>query len=267
MDFGLKFKTALFGFSKKDVVRCIQELNEDHSEELEELRAEISEIQKKYESLQKVIEEKEQLISTYVQQRDEQQKKNQALESVVKRLIDERKDAEAEITRLRQASLSNSSRISELQFSNHDLQKKLDEAEDKLDKYNELCENISDVMLDAQRASAQLQQNAEHEAKQIVDEAHRSVEQIGDDARKYHHELDTISQSLNNAILQLQTQLENMENRFSASDEKEQEMKASEERLATANEKKAKSFSTARYTSHRPTTANDFLGKVKEWLK
>ena len=48
------------------------EYYENLEKEYEENLNSLSEIQKKYESLQKVIEEKEQLVSTYVRQRDEQ---------------------------------------------------------------------------------------------------------------------------------------------------------------------------------------------------
>lgn len=259
MDFGMKFKTSLFGFSKKDVISCIQELNESHQQELEEVRLEVAAAQKKYDELQEISAETSRMLSDSEQQCEQYQKKNQALESVVKRLVEERKDGETEITRLRQASLTNSSRISELQFSNHELQRKLDEAEDKLDKYNELCENISDVMLDAQKISTQLQQDAERQAKRIVDEAQRSVEQIGSDARRYHSELDQISQSLNDVIAQLQKRLEEMEKSFSESGSSVED----ERETAPVPEKKP----VRRVASGHSSAANDFLGKVKEWLK
>ena len=259
MDFGMKFKTSLFGFSKKDVISCIQELNESHQQELEEVRLEVAAAQKKYDELQEISAETSRMLSDSEQQCEQYQKKNQALESVVKRLVEERKDGETEITRLRQASLTNSSRISELQFSNHELQRKLDEAEDKLDKYNELCENISDVMLDAQKISTQLQQDAERQAKRIVDEAQRSVEQIGSDARRYHSELDQISQSLNDVIAQLQKRLEEMEKSFSESGSSVED----ERETVPVPEKKP----VKRVASGHSSAANDFLGKVKEWLK
>lgn len=258
MDFGMKFKTALFGFSKKDVISCIQELNESHLQDLEEVRLEVAEMQKKCDEFQEACEENGRRLSDSVQQCEQYQKKNQALESVVKRLIEERKEGEAEITRLRQTSLANSSRISELQFSNHEFQRKLDEAEDKLEKYSELCENISDVVLDAQKISAQLQQDAQQQAKQIVDEAQRSVGQIGSDARQYRNELDQISESLNDVILQLQKELEEIEKNFSGNSSLAEELK-----VVPVLEKKP----VKRAAPCRSSAANDFLGKVREWLK
>ena len=80
MEFGYKFKSALFGFSKHDVMRCIGELNTAHEEALSELREQCQATEQNSSDLSGRLQAAHEALLELKRQLREQEKKSAALE-------------------------------------------------------------------------------------------------------------------------------------------------------------------------------------------
>jgi len=266
MEFGYKFKSALFGFSKKDVMRCIRELNESHQEELVELEEEgRAAAAKQQEAEQKLSNTSEALVELK-RQLEENQTKNTALETVVRRLVENRNDNEAEISQLKQRITAQNNQNGELVLKNNELERKLREANEKVRRYDELTKDISDIMLEAQKMSTRLRDDAEKEAAGILADAHRSSAKVRADLDVFRTRVAEISRSLEQLTESLHAEVGKIETSLG-------EVNDSVEALGVPPaepslfEKAPQPVKRAPESTPSRRGSVDFFGKFREWLK
>ena len=275
MEFGYKFKSSLFGFSKKDVMRCIKELNETHQVTLAELEEEGRATQAQKREVDAKLTEAHSAVVELKRQLEEAEKKNAALETVVRRLVDNRNENEAEISQLKQRVTAQNNQNAELLLKNNELYRKLGEANSKVEKYGALTKDISDIMLEAQQMSLHLKEEAGEEASRIVEDAKQSVVLVRSDLDQFQRRVGQISRSLEQLTGSLHEEVVKIERSFDDVNitldslgvpentpvKAERESK-SEKPVAPLPQKTGDTGRAA----HRNGSV-DFFGKFREWLK
>lgn len=275
MEFGYKFKSSLFGFSKKDVMRCIKELNETHQVTLAELEEEGRAAQAQKREVDAKLTEAHSAVVELKRQLEEAEKKNAALETVVRRLVDNRNENEAEISQLKQRVTAQNNQNAELLLKNNELYRKLGEANSKVEKYDALTKDISDIMLEAQQMSLHLKEEAGEEASRIVEDAKQSVVLVRSDLDQFQRRVGQISRSLEQLTGSLHEEVVKIERSFDDVNitldslgvpentpvKAERESK-SEKPVAPLPQKTGDTGRAA----HRNGSV-DFFGKFREWLK
>ena len=127
--------------------------------------------------------------------------------------MDNRADNESEISQLKQRVAAINNKAGELQLKNNELARKLSEANEKVEKYDALTQDISDVMLEAQQMSARLREDAHEEAAQIVDGARQSAARARSDMDLFQRRIGQISHSLEQLVQKLQKEIGRIEER------------------------------------------------------
>lgn len=273
MEFGYKFKSALFGFSKRDVVKCIKELNETHQEAIEELEEQGRTAEAEKREKEEKLSEAHSVLLELKRQLEEADKKTEALESVVRRLVDNRNDNEMEISQLKQRVTAQNNQNAELVLKNNELNRRLGEAESKVEKYDALTKDISDIMLEAQQMSLHLKEEAEEEAGRIVEDAKQSAVQVRADLDQFQRRIGQISRSLEQLTGSLHEEIGRIERSFDDVNGTLDSFGMSQPSPALQEESPAEKpavplqrKTTGSAPVHRSGNV-DFFGKFKEWLK
>lgn len=214
MDFGYKFKSALFGFSKKDVIRCIEELHASHEETVEQLNQQLAETKQELADVNAKLTESNTAVVELNRRFEEQRQKNAALEKVVKRLVDSRSEAEKDMTLLKQRATAANNKSAEMILKNNELARKLKEAQEKVEKYDRLTQDISDVMLEARQISEKIREDANEEAAGIVEGAKQSVASIRADMDLFQRKICQVSHSLEQVTQNLRREVGRIEDSF-----------------------------------------------------
>jgi chromosome segregation ATPase len=275
MEFGYKFKSSLFGFSKKDVVKCIKELNEAHQEALSELEEEGRAVEAEKRELDAKLSEAHGAVVELKRQLEEAEKKNTALEAVVRRLVENRNENETEISQLKQRVAAQNNQNAELLLKNNELYRKLEEANSKVEKYDALTKDISDVMLEAQQMSLRLKEEAGEEASRIVEDAKQSAVRVRGDLEQFQRRVSQISRSLEQLTASLHEEVVKIERSFSdvtvtldslGVPEKPVVKAERDPKLERPVAPLPKKTGDTGQAAHR-NSSTDFLGKFREWLK
>ena len=275
MEFGYKFKSALFGFSKRDVMRCIGELNAAHEEALSELREQCQAAEQNGSDLSGRLQAAHEALLELKRQLRGQEKKSAALETVVKRLVDNRADNESEISQLKQRVAAINNKAGELQLKNNELARKLSEANEKVEKYDALTQDISEVMLEAQQMSARLREDAHEEAAQIVDGARQSAARARSDMDLFQRRIGQISHSLEQLVQNLQKEIGRIEESFTELNDGLDQLKTPEAEMPQREITGTKPPESPKAVRKPPletagrknSGVTDFFGKFREWLQ
>lgn len=266
------FQTSLFGFSKKQVLAHLEGLAATHQNDLNTLRTEWEQTGNRNEQLRQQITALELQVRGTSEKDDRQKKRVDTLETIVKRLIEERDKAEEEISRLRKVNLGNSNRIAELQLQTHTLQRKLDEAEDRLEQETGSAQNIGEILAEAQRLSGQLQQEAQAKAEQILNSAQNSAVEIHTDLIDCRMQVVEAAEILSSAMQELQAGLGQLDKIMNSLDKAplQTDSPVRELPLAQTAPKQIEisaPISAESSNSERSDAVDDWMNKVKEWLK
>ncbi len=273
MEFGYKFKSALFGFSKKDVMKCIKELNETHQDELTELKSKENTLEtEKCETAAKLVQAHGAVVELK-RQLEESEKKGAALETVVKRLVENRNENENEISQLKQRVTAQNNQNAELLLKNNELYRKLNEANSKVEKYDALTKDISDIMLEAQQMSLHLKEEAGEEASRIVEDAKQSAVRVRADLEQFQKRVGQISRSLEQLTGCLHDEVARIERSFDEINGSLDSLGVAENVPVKPDEKAKQDKPVAplpkKSIGHSVQRGNstDFLGKFKGWLR
>lgn len=276
MEFGYKFKSSFFGFSKKDVVKCIKELNESHQEALSELEEQVGTAETEKKELDVKLAGAHSAIVELNRQLEESEKKTEALETVVRRLIDNRNDNETEISQLKQRVTAQNNQNAELILKNNELNRKLNEANSRVEKYDALTKDISDIMLEAQQMSLRLKEEAGEEASRIVEDAKQSAARVRSDLDQFQRRVGQISRSLEQLTGSLRDEIGKIERSFDdvngtldslgTAENPPAEPKEKAEVVDRTDKAAVPPKKTFEGQVHRNGTV-DFFGKFREWLK
>lgn len=279
MEFGYKLKTALFGFSKRDVLKCVEELNATHEEALSDLREQVSAAEAAGVAVEEKLGDAREAVLELNRRLEDQQKKSVALETVVKRLVENRTDSENEISQLKERVTADNNRFAELVLKNNELARKLNEANQKVEKYDALTQNISDVMLEARQMSAHLREDAEEKAGRILEGARESAAQVRTDLDLFQRKIGQIGSSLEKLMDSLQDEVGRIEQSFDDLNDGLDRLEDVPERVqpgqpdekpesTPAEPAKAERKQTAQERPvHKPSGVTDFFGKFREWLQ
>lgn len=270
MEFGYKFKSSLFGFSKKDVMQCIKELNETHQQTAAELEESRNKAERERDVLSVKLSEAHEAVVTQKRILEENQKKTEALETVVRRLVENRAENEREISQLKERLTAQNNRNAEFLLKNNELTRKLNDATAKVEKYDALTKDISDIMLEARQMSLHLKEEAGEEASRIVENAKDSAVKVRADLDQFQRRIGQISRSLEELTNSLREEIGRMERSFDEVNESMDALDVPEAVRAEDGVKKAetpaKKSDPFRQAVHKGG-AVDFFGKFKEWLK
>lgn len=197
-------KATVGGFDKKEVLSYIDELDQKFNESKQQLEEQLAVLKKENNRLTEEVNRAKQKEEESAAKLEEQQNKNKELSSLTDAL-------NFEIRKQKYAMEEKDREIQIQTERGNQLQQKVDELQQKNQKYDDASMQIGTLLLDADKMAKDIVGKAEDKAREMDADMARKSADVQEKFSAFKNELASLKMCLNDSVQAFQSELDELE--------------------------------------------------------